>query len=97
MIRSNLCDYSDACIFVKGTITVPDMAAAAAVVNNTNKTVRFKNCTPFTDCITEIKNTQIDDAQKLDVMPTYNLIKCSDAYLKTSANLWQYYRDELMQ
>ena len=43
MIRSNLCDYSDACIFVKGTITVPDMAAAAAVVNNTNKKVIFKN------------------------------------------------------
>ena len=49
----------------------------------------------FSDCVTEINNTQVDDAQKIDVvMPTYNLIEYSDAYLKTSGSLWQYYRDE---
>ena len=37
MIRSNLSDYSDPCILVKETITVPNTAAAGAAVNNTNK------------------------------------------------------------
>ena len=95
IIRSDLCDYSDAYIFVKGTVTVPNMAAAGAVVNNTDKKVIFKNCASFTDCITERNNAQVDDAQKIDlVMPMYNLVEYSDAYLKTSGNLWQYYRDQ---
>ena len=90
MIRSNLCDYSDAYILLKGTITVPKTAAAAAAVNNTNKKVIFKNCVPFTDCITKINNTQVDYAQKIDeVMPKYNLVEYSDAYSKTSGSLWQ--------
>ena len=55
MIKSNLCDCSDAYILVKGTITVPNMAAAAvAVVNNSNKKVISKKCGPFTTCITEM-------------------------------------------
>ena len=79
----------------KATITLPNTTAACAVVNNTNKTVIFKNCVPFTDFITEINNTQINDAQDIDtVMPIYNLIEYSDAYLKTSGTLWQYYRDK---
>ena len=57
------------------------MAAAGATVNNTNKKVIFKNCVPFTNCITEVNNTQVDDAQKIDiVMPTYNFVEYSDAY-----------------
>ena len=93
MIRSNLCDYSDAYILVKGTITVPNTAAAGAAVNNTNKKVIFKNCAPFTDCITEINNTQVDDAQNIDiVMPMHNLIEYSDVYSKTSGSLYLYYR-----
>ena len=44
----SLCSYSDAYITVKETITVPNMAAAGAAVNNTNKKVVFKNCAPFT-------------------------------------------------
>ena len=95
MLRSSLCDYSYAYIHVKGTITVPNTAAAVEAVSNTNKKVIFKNCVPFTDCITEINDTQIDDAQKIDVvMPMYNLTQHSAAYSKTSASLWQYYRDE---
>ena len=71
-------------ILVKGTVTVSNAAAADAAVNNTNKKVIFKNYTPFTDCITEINDTQIDDGQKIDVvMPMYNLIEYSDAYSKT--------------
>ena len=94
-IRLSLCDYSDAYILVKGTITVPNMAAVGTAVNNTNKKVIFKNCVPFTDCITEINNTEIDDAQKIDVlMSMYILTEYSKTYSKTSGNLWQYYRDE---
>ena len=55
IIRSNLYDYSDAYILVKETIRVPNTAAAGVAVNNTNKKVIFKNCAPFTDCITEKK------------------------------------------
>ena len=96
MIRSNFCHYSDAFILVIGTITVPNRADAGATVSNTNKKVIFKNCAPFTDCITEINSTRVNDAQKIDiVMPMYNLIEYSDAYSKTSGNLWQYYRDKL--
>ena len=62
MIRSNLCDYSGAYILVRGIITVPNTAAAYAAVNKTNKKVIFKICAPFTDLITEINNTQVDDA-----------------------------------
>ena len=74
MVRSNLYDYSDAYILLKGTITVTNTAAAGVAVNNTNKKVIFKNCAPFTDCITEINNTHVDDAHNIDeVMPMYNL------------------------
>ena len=56
----------------------------------------WKNCSPFTECISEINNTQIDNAANLYiVMPIYNLVEYSDKYLKTSRILWQYYRDEL--
>ena len=72
-IRSSLCDYSDAKILVKRTITFLNTAAAGTAVNNTNKKIIIKNCAPFTDSITKINNTQIDDGQKIDlVMPTYN-------------------------
>ena len=83
-IRSSLCDYNDEYMLVKGTITGSNTAAAGQAVNNTSKKVIFKNCAPFTDCITEINNTQVDDAQKFDtVIPMYNLIEYSNAYLKT--------------
>ena len=89
MIRSNLCDYSDAYILVTGTITVPNTAAAGATVNNTNKKVKFKTCAPFIDCITEMNNTQVDHAQKIDTAkPMNNLIEYR-AYLKASVSLWQ--------
>ena len=94
MLRSSLCDYSDAYILVKGTITVANTAAVEAAANNTNKNVIFKNCAPFTSCISRINNTQTDDAQYTDVvMPMYNLIECSDNYSKTSRFLFQYCRD----
>ena len=49
------------------------------------KKVIFKNCAPFTDCISKINKIQVDIAKDTDiVMPMYNLIECSDNYLKTS-------------
>ena len=91
MLKSTLCDYSDAYILVKGTISVNDTADAGADVNNTNRKVIFKNCAPFTNCISEINNTQIDNAKDIDiVMPMYNLIEYSDNYAKTTGCLWQY-------
>ena len=76
MLRSSLCNYSDAYILVIGNITVNNTADAAAAANNTNEKVIFKNCAPFTNCISKINNTQIDNAEYIDiVMPTYNLIE----------------------
>ena len=68
MITSNLCDYRDSYIFVEGTTTVLNTAAAGVAVNNTYKKVLFKNCASFFDCITEMNNIQIDDAQKIGVV-----------------------------
>ena len=83
MLKSSLCDYSDAYILVKGTISVNNTAAQGAAANNTNKKVMFKNCAPFTNCISEINNTQIDNAKDIHiVMPMYNLIGYSDNYEK---------------
>ena len=88
IIRSNLCDYSVAYIFVKRTTTIWNTAASGTAANNTEKKVIFKNCAPFTECMTEINNTQIDDAQKIDVvLLMYNLTEYSDAYSKTSKSL----------
>ena len=84
MITSNLCDYRDSYIFVERTTAVLNTAAAGVAVNNTNKKVLFKNCASFFDCITEMNNIQIDDAQKIGVViPRCNWIESSDAYSKT--------------
>ena len=97
MLQSSLCDYSDEYILVKGKITIAGAGvdAAARQADEKNKGVAFKNCAPFTNCISEINNTQIDNAKDIDiVMPMYNLIEYSDNYAKTSGSLWQYFRDE---
>ena len=94
MLRSSLCDYSDVYILVKGNIAVNNTAAEGAAANNTNKKVILKNCAPFTNCISKINNTDIDNAKYIDiVIPMYNLIEYSDNYLKTSGSLWQYHKD----
>ena len=110
MLKSSLCDYSDAYILVKGKITIagnagpeldpanPRTAAqllAARQADERDKVVAFKNCAPFTNCISEINNTQVDNAKDIDIlMPMYNLIEYSDNYAKTTGSLWQYFRDE---
>ena len=99
MLRSNLFDYSDAYILVKGTITV-----TAPGVNNGAKNIRakrnrpliLKNNAPFVSCITRINGELIEDADDLDiVMSMYNLLEYSKNYRKTIGSLYNYYRDEL--
>ena len=59
VLKSNLCDYNDASILVRGDITVT--AAPATQVS-------FENCAPFTKCITKIDGRTIDDAEDLDLV-----------------------------
>ena len=97
MLKSSLCDYSDVYILVKGMITVNGRGADAAArqADERDKGVAFKNCAPFTNCVSEINNTQVDNAKDIDiVMPMYNLIEYSDNYAKATGSLWQYFRDE---
>ena len=97
MLRSNLCDYADSYILVKGTITITGAGddAAARQADERDKEVTFKNCAPFTKCISRINNTDIDNAHDIDiVMPMYNLIEYSDNYSKTCGSLWQCYKDD---
>ena len=99
MWRSSLCNYSDAYILVKGTITV--MAPGANNGGNNirdkrNRPVILKNNAPFVSCITRINGELIEDADDLDiVMPMYNLLEYSKNYRKTIRSLYNYYRDEL--
>ena len=91
MLRSSLCDYSDAYILVKGNISVNNTAGAGAAANDTNKKVIFKDCAPFTSCVSKINNTQIDNAEYIDIlMPMHNLTEYSDNYSETYGSLWQY-------
>ena len=97
MLKSSLCDYSDAYILVKETITITGEGADAAArqADERDKGVAFKNCAPFTNCLSEINNTQVDNGKDIDIVtPMYNLIEYSDNYAKTTGGLWQYFRDE---
>ena len=94
MLKSTLCDYSDAYILLKRNITVDNTAVDGAPANNTSKKVKITKVAPFTNCMSEINNTQVDYAEYIDiVMSMYNLIKYSDNYSKTSGSLWQYCKD----
>ena len=91
MLRSDLCDYSDAYIVVKGTITLD----GAANANKRNKGTAFENNAAFISCISKINNTLTENAEDLDVViPMYNLLEYSKNYRKTTGDLWNYYRDE---
>ena len=83
MLKSSLCDYSDAYILVKGKITITGEGDNAAAREADDKGVAFKSCAPFADCISKINNTEVDNCQDIDiVMPMYNLIEYSDNYQK---------------
>ena len=90
VVKLSLCDYSDACILVLGTISVVVRGAdvAAKQVDGGDQGITFKNCAPFTDCISEINNNQIGNAKDLDVvMLIYNIIAYSDNYSKMAIPL----------
>ena len=87
MLRSDLCDFSDAYIVVKGTMTVtnPDN-------NAYDKKLAFKINAPFVSCILKINITLADNAEDLVVvMPMYNLLEYSKDYSKITGSFWNYY------
>ena len=90
MLRSDLCDYFNAYIVVKGNFIIVRPNGAQR-----NKEVTFKNNAPFIKCISKINGGKTDNAEDLDVvMPMYNLLEFSKNYKKTTGSLWNYYRDE---
>ena len=93
MLRSDLFDFSDAYIVVKGTITLTK-TDERRFIDIRNRLSAFKNNAPFTNCISKINNVLIDNAEDLDVvMPMYNLLEYSKNYIKTTGSFWNYYRD----
>ena len=88
MLRSDLCNYSDAYIVVKGDITLKK-TITRGFIDVRNRFLAFKNNAPFTNCIWKI------NAEDLDiVMSMYNLLKYSKNYRKTTRSFSNYYRDE---
>ena len=98
MLRSDLCDYADTYILIKGTITVNGVVNGVEnEIIRRNRKIILKNNAPFVSCITRINNEFIEDADDLDiVMPMYNLLEYSKNYRKTIGSLYNYYRDEVM-
>ena len=96
MLRSNLCDYSDAYILLKGNMTVTAHRAnnnANNIRDKRNRRLILKNNAPFVSCITRINGKLIEDADDLDIaMPMYNLLEYSKNYRKTIGSLYNYYR-----
>ena len=107
-IESSLCDYSDVYILVTGNITVTSTIAVPAGFPAATEPQRkepltaatqvvFKNCAPFKKCSTEIDGNLVDEASFIIItMPMYNLIQYSDNYSDTSASLWNFKRDEIV-
>ena len=90
MLRSDLCNFNDLYIVVKGDITV-------GAPNNAkeDKAVAFKNNAPFINCVSKINGIKVDNAEDLDVaMSMHNILEYSKNYRKTAGSLWNYYRDE---
>ena len=91
MLRSDLCNFSDAYIVVKVSINLEGDNDAT----KRNENLAFKNNAPFINSISKINGVQIDNAEDLDVvMLMYNLLEYSKNYRKTTGSLWNYYRDE---
>ena len=95
ILGSSLCDYSNtykvfnAYILSKGTITVAKKTDVAP--KNANKNLTFKNCGSFTNCVSRVNNSQVDDAHDIDlIVPVYEIIKHNDKYWETSGILWKY-------
>ena len=95
MLRSDLCDFNDAYIVAKGIVTVT-VSADERNRDEMNRQVILKNNARFISCISKINGVLVENAEDLDiVMPVYDLLEYSKTYSKTSASLWNYYRNEL--
>ena len=96
VLRSDLCDFSDVHIVIKGDITLTK-AANRIFFDLRNRSLAFKNNVPFTNCLSKINNVLIDNAEDLYiVMPMYNLLEHSKNYSKTTGSLWNYYKMSLI-
>ena len=94
MLRSDLYDYSDAYIVVKGDIILTK-AMKRRPIDIRNRFLAFKKSAPFTNCISKINNVLVENTEDLDIVtPMYNLLEYSKNYRKTTRSLWNYYRDE---
>ena len=92
-LRSDLCDYSDEYIVVKGRISVKDTNDA----NKRNKKLTFKNNAPFSSYISKNDNTFTENTEDLDtLMSMYNFLEYSDNYSMASGSSWNHYRDEMI-
>ena len=93
MLRSDLCDYIDAFIVVKGTMNL-----LAVPANESDKAVKvmFKNNAPFRLCISKTNNILVDNAEDLDiVLPMYNLLEYSRNNSMSSGSLWNCCRGQI--
>ena len=90
VIKSNLCDYSDAYILV--TRNIVNKSAGGAAINSI---VTFTNCAPFRTCIVNINGEFIEEVEDIDrVSPMYNLLEYSDNYQDSTGSLYHFKRDE---
>ena len=86
ILKPSSCDYKDPYILVSRTKAIDIVGADgnAKLLDERNRGVLFKNCSPFTDYMSEINNTPVDNAEDLDVVtPMFNLLEYSAIYLKT--------------
>ena len=91
MLRSDLCNYSDAYVWVKGAITVTNPNNNA----NFDRRLTLKNSAPFISCVSKINGELVENAEDLDiVIPMYSLLEHSKNYEKALGSFFNYYRDE---
>ena len=91
MVRSGLCDHSNAYFVLKWEISVKEDNSA----NRRNKKLTSKNNAPFRSWISKTNNISIDKVNLHIVIPMYNLLGYNDNDCVTSRSLWKYYRDEV--
>ena len=96
MKRSDLCDFNDVYIVVKGNVTVnkktftdDDFEAPNNIADNATATNTANN-----NALGEKKLVFKNNAQCIDVMPMYNLLEYSKNYKETTRRFRNYYRDE---
>ena len=83
VLKSNLCDYSDAYILVMGDIIT--------TAHNIQTPVAFKIWAAFIKCIKKTDGTTMDDAEDLDLsMLMYNFLEYSLNYSDMVGSLWFY-------